>query len=364
GHGAALPMGRLMEAAHPVPDESSLRASEAVLDMAASAGEGDLFLLALTGGASALLPAPAEGLELEDLRRTTRLLLESGADIASINAVRSHLSRIGGGGLALAAHPADMLGLLVSDVVGDDVSVIGSGPLAANAATFDDCLEVMRSYKLIDTAPGRVLDRLRRGAAGDVPETPKPGDPVFESVRQEVVSSNVIALDAAAVRARKLGYSPMVLSSRITGEAREVARFFTAVALETARARRPLAPPACLLMGGETTVHVRGRGLGGRNQEMALASALELEGVPSVAVLCAGTDGSDGPTDAAGAFAFGDTVGRARAMGLEPEAFLAENDSYHFFDHLGDLLRTGPTRTNVMDMAIALAAKPVEGEAP
>jgi hydroxypyruvate reductase len=356
GHGLELPRGRLLEAAHPVPDEAGVRASEAVLDLAGKAGPDDLFLLALTGGASALLPAPAAGLGLEDLQRTTEALLAAGADIAEVNAVRSHASRIGGGGLARAAAPASMLGLLVSDVVGDDASVIGSGPLSPDRSTFSQCLDVVRRYGLEERLPAAVLERLRRGEAGDVPETPKPGDAVFAAVRQQIVASNAAALEAAASKARELGYAPFILTSRLTGEAREAARFFAAVAREAAERGRPVAPPACLLMGGETTVTVRGSGLGGRNQEMALAASVALDSRPGAGMLFAGTDGTDGPTDAAGAFAFPDTASRAREAGMDPMRYLEDNDSHHFFDRLGDLLRTGPTRTNVMDMAIALTA--------
>lgn len=354
GHGEDLPMGRLMEASHPVPDASGQQASEAMLELAGRAGAGDLFLFALTGGASALLPAPAPGLDLEDLRTATNLLLECGAPIEHMNAVRSHLTRIGGGQLARAALPAQIVGVLVSDVVGDDLSVIGSGPLAPNRSTFRQCVDILNGYKVMDRMPQAVRERLREGEAGRVPETPKPGDPLFANVRQQIVASNAVALDAAAAKAEELGYRPLVLTTKLTGEAREAARFLACVAQEASETGRPAAPPACLLAGGETTVRVRGSGLGGRNQEMALSAAMALEGVRGVAMLCAGTDGTDGPTDAAGAFAFGDTVAKARASGMDPGRYLENNDAYHFFDEIDGLLRTGPTRTNVMDMAVAL----------
>jgi hydroxypyruvate reductase len=364
GHGEDLPMGRLMEASHPVPDAAGLQASEAMLEMAGRAGAGDLFLLALTGGASALLPAPAPGLDLEDLRAATNLLLECGAPIEHMNAVRCHLTRIGGGQLAQAALPAAIAGVLVSDVVGDDLSVIGSGPLSPSCSTFGRCIDLLDEYRAMDRMPPAVRERLQKGAFGRLRETPKPGDPLFLNVRQQIVASNAVALDAAAAKAKELGYQPLVLTARLTGEAREAARFLACVAQESFAAGRPAAPPACLLAGGETTVRVRGTGLGGRNQEMALSAAMALEGAQGVAMLCAGTDGTDGPTDAAGAFAFCDTVTKARASGMDPGRYLENNDAYHFFDKIDGLLRTGPTRTNVMDLAVALVDKRDQEEAP
>ncbi len=356
-HGLPLKRIRQAEAGHPVPDASGVRATQHMLDMARTCTEQDLLICLLTGGASALTPAPAPGLSLADLQRTTQLLLDCGAAIHEINAVRKHLSAFSGGQLARAAGGASVLSVIVSDVVGDPLDVIASGPTAPDASSFADCREILGRFGLEDKLPAVVREYLRAGLAGRVPETPKPGDPLFGRVQSILAATNRQALDAAAVAAEACGYIPCVLTDQMTGEARQKAVELTGEALRRAGSLGPDGKGLCLLAGGETTVTIRGRGRGGRNQEMALAAALELEDQPRVCALFAGTDGTDGPTDAAGGFAFSDSV--ARMGGREAaRALLAENDSNAALALSGDLLVTGPTRTNVMDLAVLLVERP------
>jgi hydroxypyruvate reductase len=346
------------EAGHPVPDEAGLRGAREIVKILESAGEGDLVLLCLSGGGSALMPLPVAGVSLADKQAATQALLACGADIREINTVRKHLSQLKGGRFAQAAQPAEVVALILSDVVGDPLDAIASGPSAPDRTTFSDALAVLSKYGIESRAPRSVLEHLRAGAAGAKAETPKPGDPVFAKVRNLIIANNAASVAACARKARALGYRPLVLSSTIEGEAREVARVCTAIARESLASGRPIAPPACLISGGETTVTLRGNGRGGRNQEFALAAALAARGLEGVAILAGGTDGTDGPTDAAGALADGATCDRAAQLGLSAADFLARNDSYHFFQPLGDLLMTGPTGTNVMDLYLLLVGGP------
>ncbi len=354
GHTVPLRRIELNECGHPVPDERGLAGAARIAEIARQAGERDLLICVISGGASALLPLPAPGIRLEEKQAVTRLLLASGATIHEINAVRKHLSALKGGQLARLAQPATVLSLLLSDVIGDSLDVIGSGPTAPDRSTFADAVAILEKYGLWRRAPEPVQARLRAGVRSEIPETPKEGDPAFDRVQNLIVGSNRLAVAAAEARARDLGYEPMVLSTSIEGETREVAAVHAAIGRETLDSGRPVPPPVCLISGGETTVTLRGAGLGGRNQEFALAAAIALEGRPGVLVLSGGTDGTDGPTDAAGAIADGTTVARAAALGLDARRFLADNDSYHFFETLGDLLKTGPTGTNVMDIHLLL----------
>lgn len=291
---------------------------------------------------------------MEDIQVLTDQLLGCGATIGEINTLRKHLSRVKGGRLAAAAQPARVVNLVLSDVVGDRLEVIASGPFTADPSTFAQASEILARYGLSRRAPAAVQRILEAGVSGGIPETPKPRDPAVEGVVHAVVGSNRRSLEAAACRAGELGYETLVLSSMIQGEAKEVARVLAAVAKEVRLSGSPVKAPAAILAGGETTVTLKGSGLGGRNQELALALALEFEGWRGLSGLSGGTDGSDGPTDAAGALATEDTIVRARNAGLDPWAHLERNDSYHFFDALGDLVRTGPTRTNVMDVQVLL----------
>jgi len=354
GHGAPLARITVHEASHPVPDARGVEGARRIAEIAAQAGEGDLLLCLISGGGSALLPLPMPPVTLEDKQETTRLLLACGATIHEINAVRKHLSAIKGGRLARLAWPAHVLSLLLSDVIGDPLDVIASGPTAPDTSTFASAWAVVEKYGLAGKIPAAARELLQQGLAGKVEETPKPDDPCFRRVTNRIVGSNRLAVDAAVRKARELGYRPLVLSTTIEGETRDIAAMHAAIAREIVAAGRPARPPVCVISGGETTVTLRGGGLGGRNQEFALAAAIALGGVPGVLVFSAGTDGTDGPTPAAGAMADGATVSRAAALGLDARRMLAANDSYHFFEPLGDLVVTGPTGTNVMDVRLML----------
>ena len=351
GHAATLGRIRINAGGHPIPDSNGQAGAQQIAEILRQASSDDLVICLISGGASALLPLPATPVTLEDKRETTRLLLECGANIHEINCVRKHISEVKGGQLAKLAHPAVVLTLILSDVVGDDLDVIGSGPTVPDRSTFADARNIIEKYGLKDRIPRTVAERLGK----DVPETPKPGDPIFAKVQNLVVGSNSLAVQAAARQARALGFHTLVLSTFIEGEARQIARVHAAIAKELRASGRPARLPACVISGGETTVTIRGIGLGGRNQEFALAAAMDIAGLEDVVILSAGTDGIDGPTDAAGAIADGTTVTRAEALGHHPAEFLAHNDSYHFFECLGDLIKTGPTETNVADIQIVLA---------
>ena len=357
GHVAKLRRIELNECGHPVPDERGVAGAERIAQIAEAAARDDLVLCLISGGASALLPLPAPPISLEEKQEVTRLLLACGADIHEFNAVRKHLSRIKGGQLARLAWPARVEALLLSDVIGDDPGVIGSGPAAADASTFADVARIVEKYGIAGGLPGTVKRRLELGQRGEIAETPKQGDPLFRRVRNIVIGSNRLALAAATRRARQLGFRTLVLSSEIQGETREIARMHGAIAKEIVRSGQPIRPPACIISGGETTVTLRGKGLGGRNQEFVLAAALEISGLPDTVVLSAGTDGTDGPTDAAGAIADGSTASR----NPQCAAYLNANDSYHYFEALGDLVKTGPTLTNVMDVRLVLVGEGAVG---
>jgi glycerate 2-kinase len=357
GHVAKLRRIELNECGHPVPDAAGVRGAERIAAIADGAGERDLVICLISGGASALMPSPAPPVTLEEKQAVTKLLLASGANIHEINAVRKHISQLKGGQLARRASPATVLSLLLSDVIGDDLDVIGSGPTAPDASTFSTARAVLEKYGLLEKTPQAVRERIECGLRGEILDTPKRSDRIFRRVQNLIVGSNALAVEAAAAKARELGLRPLVLSTRIEGETRDVARMHAAIAKEAAASGRPAKPPLCLISGGETTVTLRGGGLGGRNQEFVLAAAIDLAGSSEIVVLSGGTDGTDGPTDAAGALAGGRTVSRAQALGMDPADFLARNDSYHFFEPLGDLLKTGPTNTNVMDVRLLLVGK-------
>ncbi|MCF8074860.1 MAG: glycerate kinase [Desulfotignum sp.] len=357
GHGLPLTHCRVVEAGHPVPDENGRTGATALLDLVSEAGPDDLVLCLISGGASALTPLPADGITLGHKQETTRQLLGCGATIHEINTIRKHLSKIKGGQLCAAANGARVISLILSDVIGDDLDIIGSGITAPDTGHFRDCRAILERQGIWDSIPEPVRKHIRSGMDGRIPDTPKPGDPIFSRVTNQVVGSLSDALNAAAIEAENQGVTPLVLSSMIQGEAKEAAKVLCAVAREVRRFGRPVKPPACLLCGGETTVTITGSGTGGRNMELALAGALALAGEGEILLLSAGTDGTDGPTDAAGAFADGNTVSRAKALGLSAENHLAENNSYPFFKAIDDLMITGPTRTNVMDIQILLISE-------
>lgn len=350
-----LKLLEIFEAGHPIPDERGLQASLILHTLLTELNARDLLICAISGGASALLPCPSVGLSLKDKQKTTSLLLRAGANIHELNTVRKHLSRLKGGRLAALAYPATVLSLLLSDVVGDDPEVIASGLTVPDSSTYADAIAILEKFNLLGRIPKPVRTHLELGNSGAVPETPKPGDAAFDNVFNVVVGSNRMALKAAAAEADKLGYHSLLLSSTLQGETREAARVHAQILREARSSGNPVRPPACIVSGGETTVSVKGNGQGGRNQEFALMAAIELAGVRNVLALSVGTDGTDGPTDAAGAIATGDTLGRAKQFGMDARDYLDRNDSYPFFEKLGDLVKTGPTGTNVMDVHILLA---------
>lgn len=354
GHGVPLDRLTLIEASHPLPDARGEAAARQAIRLLESLTAKDLCLCLLSGGGSALLPCPVAGVSLGEKIAFTDQLLACGADIVEINTLRKHLSRLKGGRLAQLAAPACVFSLILSDVVGDPLEVIASAPTVADPTTFADAMAIVDAYGLRDTAPSSVLDYLQRGRDGAVAETPK----TLEGVTNLLIGTNRIAVDAAADCARQLGYTPMVLSTTITGETRDVAAMHVEILREIQTSGQPLQAPACLLSGGETTVTLSGEGKGGRNQEFALAAAIAMAGMDKAVVLCGGTDGTDGPTDAAGAIADGQTLDRARAIGLDALHHLTAHDAYPFFAALGDLLITGPTGTNVMDLRILLIDAP------
>ena len=355
-YGHLVPVARvtIQEAGHPIPDAAGVRGAEAIMQLARLAGADDLIFCLLSGGGSALLPAPSSDITLAEKQQVTSLLLACGASIDEINTIRKHISRLKGGQLSRLVAPATLITLVLSDVVGDRLDAIASGPTVPDPTTYEDCLEIINRYDLLQHLPASVRTHLQCGQAEAYPETPKAADPAFTHGQTVIVGSNRVALQAARETARSLGYEPLILSSCIEGETRDIARMHAAIVREIRQSGEPRAPPACVISGGETTVTVRGDGKGGRNQEFVLAAALDIAGLERVVVLSGGTDGTDGPTEAAGAMADGQTVARAQSLGLQPEVFLRRNDAYHLFEALDDLLITGPTGTNVMDIHLLL----------
>jgi hydroxypyruvate reductase len=360
--GQAEPLTRieLLKAAHPVPDATSIDAAKALLGLGRRTDERTLCIGLTSGGGSALLCAPLAGLSLEDKQATTRILLGCGASIREINCVRKHLSAIKGGRLAVALAPATVVNLILSDVIGDDPSAIASGITAPDPTRFEEAISILVRYRALERVPASVRRILEQGQAGLTAETPKSSDSPFGRTHNLIIGSNHQAVLAAQARAISLGYATLILTSRLEGEAREAARFLLAIAEDVRDRGFPLAAPACLLCGGETTVTLQGNGLGGRNQELALAALAccqqEPERLRDITLLSAGTDGGDGPTDAAGAFASGALLARARRLGLAAREYLERNDSYRFFEQIGGHLKTGPTNTNVCDIQVVLVA--------
>ncbi|HEV7215129.1 MAG TPA: DUF4147 domain-containing protein [Chloroflexota bacterium] len=351
GHGGTLQRVQVREAAHPVPNAAGVAATQELLALVASAGPDDLVLCPLSGGGSALLVAPPPPLTLADTQQLTDLLLRAGCTIDEMNAVRKHCSSVKGGQLARAANGAAIIALLLSDVIGDAVDVIASGPTVPDSSTFGDALAVIDSHDLRQRIPASVLQRLEAGRNGLLPETPKPGDPCFVRSQALIVAGLEQACRAAQEEAERQGGSTLLYSTALQGEARDVARLLLQEA-DAAAAGRPR--PFCLLAGGETTVTMRGQGMGGRNQELALAAALLLEGRPGISLAALATDGGDGPTDAAGAIVDAGTVAVAAANGRHAAAALADNDAYPALDAAGALVRTGPSGTNVNDLFLVL----------
>ncbi len=366
GHTEQLARIGQVEAAHPVPDQAGVEAARRMAELARQADENTLVLNLISGGGSALLPAPMRyrdagrevALTLEHKQAVTRALLACGADIREINCVRKHLSELKGGRFLRLLAPARSISLILSDVVGDRLDTIASGITSDDSSTYAQALEIVRGYGIAGRIPPETLRALELGAAGEIPETPKPGDPALERAVNLLIGTNHAALLAACHKARELGLNVAPLTCLLTGEAREVARFLSGIGQDARRTGMLVAPPACVILGGETVVTLTGEGKGGRNQEMALAFLAELDRDPEagrgLAFLSASTDGSDGPTDAAGAYASAGMLARARAAGLSMPEALRANDSYHFFEAIGGLYKTGPTRTNVCDLHLLL----------
>ena len=345
---------RVFEAGHPVPDAAGLAAAQELVGLLAQTRPRDLVLLLISGGASALLPFPAPALTLTDLQQTTDLLLRAGATIGELNAVRKHLSGLKGGQLVRRAMPATLVALILSDVIGDALDVIASGLTAPDSTTFTDAERVLLQHDVWAHVPEAVRHHIQRGVRGVLSDTPKADDAVFDSVRNYIIASNRQAALAAQRCARQLGFNTLLLSTFVEGEAREVAHVIAALAKSIRVYGEPVPAPACLVMGGETTVTVRGSGKGGRNQEMALAVALALDGMADVAFMALATDGTDGPTDAAGAVVDDRTLSRIHTCGGDPYAALHNNDTYPLLQSIGALLHTGPTGTNVNDLMVLL----------
>jgi hydroxypyruvate reductase/glycerate 2-kinase len=341
------------EAGHPLPDENGLKATKEILSVIKKADKDTLVICLISGGGSALLVAPYNDITLADKQEVTGKLLKAGADIYELNTVRKHISAVKGGRLAEAAQPAAIISLILSDVMGDRLDVIASGPTAADKTTYNDAHNVLRKYKLEGRLSASVAEIIRKGMNGFIPETPKADDPVFRRVRNIIIGSNKIATDAARHAAELLGYRTTVISTELSGETSVVAKKLARQAIDFKKALAP-GDKACLIAGGETTVTVRGSGKGGRNTELALVFGIEIKGLQGITFLSAGTDGTDGPTDAAGAFVDGQTVSKASGAGIDAGECLKNNDSYTLFSRTGDLFITGPTGTNVMDLQIIL----------
>ena len=360
GHTARLKRTKVVEASHPVPDSAGVKGTEDIIKMLKNADKETLIICLISGGASALLVSPALRITLGDKKIVTELLLKAGATIDELNAVRKHLSKVKGGRLAQIASPAAVITLILSDVIGDRLDVIASGPTAPDPTTFQDAMNVIEKYSLKNRLPARVLKLLKQGINGKIKDTPKGDEPFFKKTRNIVIGSLKHAIASAREKAISIGFKAEVITSELQGEARDVARYLAARAIEVQNSVREGERPRCLISGGETIVTVKGNGLGGRNQELALSFAMEIEGIKGITMLSAGTDGTDGPTDAAGAIVDGNTITLARELGIVPEIYLENNNSYNFFKRLDFMskrrhhLITGSTGTNVMDMQVIL----------
>lgn len=350
-HSAPTQHIELVEASHPIPDAAGVTAGKRILALAGEAGADDLVIALLSGGGSALLEAPASDLTLDDFQGLTNALLACGATINEINCLRKHCSALKGGQLARAVAPATLVTLVLSDVVGSPLDVIASGPTVPDTSTWQEAWAIVEKYDLAEKLPTRIVQRLRDGLAGAIPDTPKPGDPVFANAHTLIVADNRMAAEAACAQAQARGFNPLLLTTYLEGDAEEIAKVAVALAKEVQDTDRPVATPACIILGGETTVTLRkDHGRGGRNQQLALAAALRIQSARGVTIVSLATDGTDGPTDSAGALADGETVARGAAIGLDAAVHLRRHDAYPYLKAVNDLLVTGPTQTNVNDL--------------
>jgi len=358
GHSVSLENITVHECGHPVPDERGIYGARKILNILSGADERSLIICLLSGGGSALMPAPADGITLKEKQEVTSILLKAGASINELNALRKHLSQLKGGGMARAAYPARLHALILSDVIGDPLDVISSGPTVGDSSNFTDCIDICERYKIMESLPKNVRERFRKGAEGSIPDTAEESEPYFTTVKNTLIGNNRMSVEAARQSAEEKGFNTIVLTTTLEGEASEVGNVFASVASEIVASGNPVAMPACVISGGETTVTVRGNGKGGRNQEMALTVAQRLSGVDGYVFLSGGTDGTDGPTDAAGGIVDGETVKRGEEKGLDCYSYLENNDSYHYLSAVDGFVMTGPTGTNVMDVQILLVGRP------
>lgn len=345
----------IIEASHPVPDKRSVEAANKIIDLLTTTTENDLVIFLVSGGGSALLTSPVPGIELEHIQFLTKSLLGCGANIKEINTLRKHLSQVKGGGLARLTAPSQAVTLVLSDVVGDPLEVIASGPTVPDPTTYDDALSILGKYQLEESIPRPILDHLLGGKHGLIPDTPKKGDPIFNKVQNVIIGNNYLAAQAAIQQAKREGFNTLLLTTSLEGEARFAGRFLAAIARQIDATGDPIPRPACVIAGGETTVTITGDGKGGRNQELALSMVSEIANLPDVMLITLATDGDDGPTDAGGAVVTGNTYSLASSKGLDPVEYLNRNDSYHFFNHLKDNLKPGLTGTNVCDLTFIFA---------
>jgi len=352
--GSALKKIEVLEGTHPVPTEINVSSVRKILSYVNGLSEDDLVICLISGGGSALLTLPAEGITLQDKQEMTKILLAAGPTIQEINCIRKHISAVKGGQLAKAIYPAHVLSLILSDVVGDDLSSIASGPTAPDPSTFKDVLNLLERYRILEQVPHNIRNRIHLGLEGKVAETPKPNDKVFENVTNVIVANNMKALTSMAKKAESAGLKTMILTSYLEGEAREVGKVIGAIARQIAKENLPLKPPCAIFFGGETTVTLRGKGKGGRNQEVALSTSIAIRGLPNVNFVSLGSDGVDGNSDAAGAIVNGSTFQKALEKGLSPTNYLENNDSNTFFKEVGGLIITGPTGTNVNDLSFLI----------
>jgi glycerate 2-kinase len=349
GHGLTLNRIKLIEAGHPIPDENSVYATEEIVQLVGGLTQDDIVIFLLSGGASSLLADYPKGSNLTEVRQVFDLLLKSGADIHEMNTVRKHISNVKGGQLAKQIYPAQLYSFILSDVIGDDLDVIGSGPTVADTSTFKNALDVLMKYAITAEIPAAISQHIKEGCEGRISDTPKEGDECFSNTRNVIIGSNKIALEAAASRARELGYHPIIITSMLKGEASVLGQMLAKKAIEYNGT-----VPACLFYGGESTVTIKGDGVGGRNMELALAAGMEITSHPNITILSAGTDGTDGPTDAAGAVVNSAIIKKAIDDGYDPVEYLKNNNSYNFFSHTYALIKTGATQTNVMDIILTL----------
>jgi glycerate 2-kinase len=346
---------KVVEASHPLPDRRGVAATQEIIDLLQKADKEDLIICVISGGGSALLTSPVPGITLQDMQSLTEQLLASGATIQEFNTLRKHLDQVKGGQLARIASPARVVSLILSDVVGDPIDIIASGPTVPDPSTYQDAIEILEKYRIFNQIPERIRNHLILGHQGQIDETPKPGENIFANVQNIIVGSNKTAAEAALTQAKLEGFHSLCLTNYLQGEARQAGIFLSSILRQIALHNQPIPRPACIIAGGETTVTLKGNGMGGRNQELALASVIELDGLENIALITLATDGGDGNSDAAGAVVTGETFRRAKSMNLNPSFFLANNDSYNFFLPLEDLIRIGPTMTNVNDLTFLFA---------